>query len=166
MPVYNDARWPTAQSFGKLGNTPPWDRAKEVSADQPGKHERFRINREFRIHRVTAGERTGSLIAMTFNEFGHIIAAEENGGLIMIADTNNDQVPDTVRPFCDEVKNCQGILALNGDVFVTGMGPEGNALYRLSDSDRNGKIDKVKKIIGFTGKAGEHGPGQIELDHA
>ena len=58
------------------------------------------------------------------NEFGHIIASKENGPLYLLYDSNRDRTPDLVKVYCDKVKNCQGILALNGDVFVTGEGPD------------------------------------------
>jgi glucose/arabinose dehydrogenase len=61
------------------------------------------------------------------------------------------------------VKSCQGILPLNGEVFVTGMGPDGMGLYRLSDHDRNGSLESVVKIVSFKGQPGEHGPHGISL---
>jgi len=33
------------------------------------------------------------------------------------------------------VKNCQGILSISGRVFAVGDGPQGTALYRLSDEN-------------------------------
>ena len=62
---------------------------------------------------------------MSFNEFGHILASKEGGGLLLIYDANGDKIPERVRTYCDKVKNIQGILALNGEVFVTGDGPDG-----------------------------------------
>ena len=163
LPVYNDNRWLMAQSFGALGSTIPWDRDDDVAEDEQQNHERFKINREFEVQRVIGDEHTGSLIAMTFNEFGHAIASREGGPLLLITDTNEDQIPDKVRTYCDKVKNCQGILPLNGDVFVTGDGPEGNALYRLSDQDRDGSLEEVVAVLKFTGDVGEHGPHGIVL---
>ena len=88
------------------------------------------------MQQVLAGDEVGSLIAMSFNEFGHILAAKEGSGLLLIYDANGDKIPERVRTYCDKVKNIQGILALNGEVYVTGEGPDGPGLYRLSDKDR------------------------------
>ena len=99
---------------------------------------------------------------MTFNEFGHLIAARENGPLLLISDKDEDGIPEHVTVYCDQVTNCHGILALNGDIFVTGDGPEGSALYRLSDADRNGELEGVKAIVKFDHKSGEHGPHGLE----
>lgn len=57
-----------------------------------------------------SNEQTGSLVTMAFNEFGHIIAAQEGGPLLLIYDTDRDDKVDKVRTYCDLIKNVQGIL--------------------------------------------------------
>ena len=81
----------------------------------------------------------------------------------MISDKDEDGIPEHVTVYCDQVTNCHGILALNGDIFVTGDGPEGSALYHLSDADRNGELEGVKAIVKFDHKSGEHGPHGLRL---
>ncbi|WP_153555254.1 HEAT repeat domain-containing protein [Roseimaritima sediminicola] len=163
-PTYNDSRWGQAQSFGMLGSTVPWDRQEDVaSATEHQESARFQIQDGFGVQRLFDDEQTGSLIAMAFNEFGHIIAARERGPLLLMFDRSGDGIPDEVRTYCDQVESCQGILALNGDVFVTGQGPDGTGLYRLSDADRNGTLEKVQTILKFKGTPGEHGPHGIVL---
>lgn len=153
----NDSRWKPAQQFGLLGETAPWDRREDVDASQLSENQRFRIHPEFVVNEVLGSDAVGSLINMAFNEFGHIIASQEGGPLLLIYDSDKDGVPDKTRDYCDLVQNIQGILPLNGDVFVTGDGPEGAGVYRLTDDDHNGKIDQAKKIVGFKGSPGEHG---------
>ena len=161
--LYNDRNWEDAQSFGVLGSTAPWDRREDVPAEQVARSERFTIDSQFEVQQVMAGEQLGSLITMTFNEFGHILAAKEGGGLLLIYDANNDKIPEKVRTYCDKVENIQGILALNGDVFVTGEGPDGFALYRLSDKDRDGILENVRTLVKFKCSVGEHGPHGLVL---
>ena len=162
--VFNDRLWGTAASFGELGDTVPWDRAEDVVAEiQTEQQERFQIQKGFGVQRVLSDENLGSIIAMTFNEFGHLIAARENGPLLLISDKDEDGIPEHVTVYCDQVTNCHGILALNGDIFVTGDGPEGSALYHLSDADRNGELEGVKAIVKFDHKSGEHGPHGLRL---
>ncbi len=163
LPVYNDRGWQRAQSFGPLGSTEPWDRRKEVAVTQQQSHERFRISSEFRVQRVLGDDDIKSVIAMTFNEFGQILASQEDGPLMLITDANRDGAPDKVQTYCEEVKSCQGILALNGDVYVTAGGPEGNALYKLTDKDRDGKAELVEALVKFKGPPGEHGPHGLTL---
>ncbi len=162
--TYNDARWGRAQSFGQLGDTVPWDRQEDVaSATEHQESTRFQIQDGFGVQRLFDDEETGSLIAMEFNEFGHIIAARERGPLLLMFDKDGDSIPDEIRTYCDKVESCQGILPLNGDVFVTGEGPDGTGLYRLSDADRNGTMEKVQTLLKFSGTPGEHGPHGIAL---
>ena len=162
--VFNDRLWGTASSFGELGDTVPWDRAEDVVAEvQTEQQERFQIQKGFGVQRVLNDEDLGSIIAMTFNEFGHLIVSRENGPLLLISDKDQDGIPEHVTEYCDKVTNCHGILALNGEVFVTGEGPEGTALYRLSDSDRNGYLEGVKAIVKFDHQSGEYGPHGVRL---
>ncbi len=161
--VYNDSRWDRAQVFGRLGDTAPWDLEEGVASEERHKAGRFQINEEFEVQRVVDPDETGSLIAMAFNEFGHIMASREGGPLLLIYDSKNDGQLDKVRNYCDKVKNCQGLLALNGDVFAIADGPDGSALYRLSDADRDGTLETIKTILKFDGPPGEHGPHGLTL---
>ncbi len=162
--LLNDRLWGAAASFGELGDTVPWDRDADVVAEtQSEQSERFQIQKGFGVQRVLDDSQTGSVIAMTFNEFGHIILSQEGGPLLLVIDKDEDGIPEHVRTYCDKVTSCQGILALNGEVYVTGQGPDGSALYRLSDNDRNGTLEKVQTIVKFKGNAGEHGAHGIRL---
>jgi putative heme-binding domain-containing protein len=161
--LYNDRTWELAQSFGPLGATAPWDRREQVGASDVSRGERFVIDPQFEVQRVLDSTQVGSLIAMTFNEFGHILASQEGKGLLLIYDSNGDKIPDRVRPYCERVTNIQGILALNGEVFVTGEGPDGPGLYRLSDQDRDGVLEQVRTLLKFRCSVAEHGPHGVVL---
>ncbi len=162
--VFNDRLWGAPTSFGTLGDTVPWDQDESVIAEkQIDQKERFQIQKGFGVQRLLSDDQVGSVIAMTFNEFGHIIVSQEGGPLLLVYDKDKDGVPEKVQTYCDQVKSCQGILAFNGDVYVTGEGPDGVALYRLSDSDRNGTLEQVKAIVKFEGSSGEHGPHGLQL---
>ncbi len=124
---------------------------------------RFRAAPRFTVAQVLGNEDTGSLIAVSFDHAGNALLAQENGPLLVAIDTNRDGVPDTVETYCEEVKNCHGILSLGGRVFVTAEGPQGLGLYRLSDSNLDGAIDDVKKLLAFDCKVLEHGPHGITV---
>ncbi|MEO1525974.1 MAG: HEAT repeat domain-containing protein [Planctomycetota bacterium] len=150
--------------------TPPESSVPQGDASQTtDQRERFQIQKGFGVQRVLSDKKIGSVIAMTFNEFGHLLISQENGPLLLAFDDNKDGIPETVRTYCDKVKSCQGILALNGNVYVTADGPEGVALYKLSDTDRNGSLERVKAIVKFVdqqgrpAKVGEHGAHGLRL---
>ncbi|MCO8121362.1 c-type cytochrome [Stieleria sp. TO1_6] len=143
--------------------------AADHSAPQTQQRERFQIQKGFGVQRILADEKIGSVIAMTFNEFGHLLISQENGPLLLAYDDNDDGIPETVRTYCEQVSSCQGILALNGQVFVTAEGPKGAALYKLTDKDRNGTLEEVEAIVEFVdangkpAKLGEHGAHGLRL---
>ncbi|NIL98777.1 MAG: c-type cytochrome, partial [Planctomycetales bacterium] len=158
---FRDARWQAARSLGKLGATPPW--GEVAGGKSKSKRARFEVMREFRVEWVVKGKDTGSLLAISFDEFGNILASRENGPLLLVLDSNKDKIADDVTVYCDQLKNCQGILGMNGEVYATADGPEGAALYRLRDTDRDGVADKVAAIVKFKGRMQEHGPHGLRL---
>src|ERR1700730_10542205 len=91
--------------------------------------------RTSRVEPVAAPQETGSLLRMAFNEFGDILAAREAGPLLLLKSAMKDGLPNKASVYCDQVKNIQGILPLNGQVFVVGAGPDGPGLYRISDEE-------------------------------
>ena len=182
--LYNDRAWANASAFAELNaaapasdpakdpmveRSPRWTmplppgRSPSRAAEPAGRGSRFSIDEAFQVQSVLTGEETGSLTAMTFNEFGHILAPKEGGGLLLIYDGNDDKIPEKVRTYCDKVQNIQGILALNGEVFVTGEGPDGPGLYRLADKDRDGVLENVRTLIRFECEVLEHGAHGLVL---
>jgi putative heme-binding domain-containing protein len=160
---YADSQWLPAREIGPMGPTAPW--LDEVQAAGGAPAGRFQTGQEFRVETVVLPETTGSLVAMTFNEFGEIFASREgaDGGILLIHDGDRDGKLDKADLFADQVKNVQGLLALNGQVFAVGKGSDGLGLYRLSDEDTDGKADKVETLLRFTGEAAEHGPHAVTL---
>ncbi|HEX3655864.1 MAG TPA: HEAT repeat domain-containing protein [Pirellulales bacterium] len=159
---FNDSNWVAAHSLGDLGTAEPW--ADQVTGADGSKPKRFTLLRDFRIERVLTSAATGSTIAMAFNEWGEILLSREGGPLLLVIDRNKDGVPETVTTYCDQVSNCQGILPLNGEVYVMAQGPKGAAaIYRLIDDDRDGKADQVKTIVEFEPGMAEHGPHALSL---
>ncbi|HEV7282815.1 MAG TPA: HEAT repeat domain-containing protein [Pirellulaceae bacterium] len=124
---------------------------------------RWKISPEFAVEEVLHGDKTGSLICIAVNEFGTVLASQEGGPLLAIQDSDGDGKVEEVTTYCDLVKNVQGILPLNGDVYVTADGPDGAALYRLTDGDRDGTLEGAEALLQFEGSMGEHGPHAIAL---
>jgi len=142
---------------------PPAD-AAGTAASQPAPAKTSAASEEqFVVEQVLDDQSTGSLLAVTFNEFGHAIASREQGGLLLIHDSNRDELLDQVRVASDQIKDCRGLLCLNGELFATGLGPEGLALYRLTDQDRDGQFDRVRAVLKFEGHGGRYGPHGVVL---
>ena len=130
-------------------------------AEQPAS--RFEIDSEFTVEAVLSDEETGSLIAMEFDEFGKLLLSREEGPLLIADPTKPLEDPQRIRVYCEEVSTCQGILPLNGFVYVTADGPKGLGLYKLADRNRDGLLEIQSMLLGFTGESGEHGPHGVQL---
>ncbi len=127
---------------------------------QAAAEDRFTPADGFSVEEVVEPGSTGSLVAMAFDKHGNIIASRERGPLLLIQDKDGDGKFETVDTYCDKVNNCQGILPLDDHVFAVGDGPSKTAFYRLSDTDEDGKADRVETLFTFQGGMGEHGPHQ------
>jgi putative heme-binding domain-containing protein len=159
QPNVRDSEWVAAKVYGPLGGVLPW--GDEIVVAEEGS--RFLVDREFAIERLIADDQAGSLISMAFNAGGDILASQENGPLLVIRDIDKDGTLESVQPFCTELKNVQGILPLGKRVYAVGDGPDGGALYQISDNDGDGRSDSVNTLIRFRGSLGEHGPHTVRL---
>jgi putative heme-binding domain-containing protein len=154
-----DADWLPAKVYGPLGGVLPWG-DEVVIADEGS---RFVTDPDFTVDRLVTDQQAGSIIAMTFNANGDILASREGGGLLLISDRDKDGTFESVQPFCSDVKNIQGILSLGKRVFAVGDGPEGGALYQIADAYGEGHGAHVTPVIKFRGVIGEHGPHKVHL---
>ncbi|MGD9634782.1 MAG: HEAT repeat domain-containing protein, partial [Pirellulales bacterium] len=158
-PEFRDRTWLSAKVYGPLGGVLPW--GDEVVISNEGS--RFMIDPEFLIERMVTDEQAGSLISMAFNAQGNILASQEGGPLLLISDADRDGTFEKVQPFCDKVKNIQGILSLGAYVMAVGEGPDGGGLYRLTDQDGDGVAEDCRVLVKFRGLIGEHGPHAVQI---
>ena len=158
-PSFPESEWVAAKSYGPLGATLPWGNEMVLA----GQGARFEVPEGFSIERLIQDNQAGSLIAMTFDSRGNIIASREGGGLYRIVDSDKDGGFDQVSEYCNQIKNVQGLLSLGSRVFAVGDGPEGVALYRLRDGDRDGTAEEIKSIVPIRGSRGEHGAHAVRL---
>ena len=156
---FPDSEWVEAKTYGLLGETLPW--GDEIVF--AGEGSRFQIGAEFAIERMMRDEEVGSLIAMTFDSQGNIIASRERDTLLLLTDSNDNGTHDTVSVYCNKIRNVQGLLALGTRVFAVGDGPEGVALYRLRDADRDGIAEEITSLVPIRGSRGEHGAHAVRL---
>jgi putative heme-binding domain-containing protein len=130
---------------------------------QDSSQAQYQLDSEFRMQQLLSDEQTGSIIAIAFNEFGNLIFSKEGGPLMIANLTLPQNDPERVQVLCDHVTSCQGILPLNGDIYVTGDGPDGVALYRLGGKNLTGQLSVKTTILKFKGDLGEHGPHGLRL---
>jgi len=140
-----------------LANNPPPAEPENTPTDA-----RFEIESGFIVEQLLSDEETGSVIAMEFDEFGRLLISREGEGLFIGDLTLDLDDRNRVLPYCNQVTNIQGILPLNGRVYVTGEGPDGQGLYCLEQQGRR-LLGVTQTLVRFTGKTSEHGAHGIQL---
>jgi putative heme-binding domain-containing protein len=121
----------------------------------------FRTRPGFSVEEVYSPEKSGSVVAMTFDSQGRLVISREKGPVVTLLDLNGDGLPDSEQIFTDKVTNCQGLCFDGNDLFAVGDGPRGPGLYRVTDEDGDGKGDTVSTLELFTKEMGEHGPHAV-----
>lgn len=162
--TFDDSSWSRAQSFGEYGQTAPWSgeyhaqTASHDNSESAPSAARFTVPHGFRVQRFAQVRQTGSVLSMAFDERGNLLISREGSGIFRLVDSDNDTYCDTVEAVCDSIKNCHGILSVNGDIYAVGHSDSGAGLHYLHDEDGDGKMETVTLMVKFDGGMNEHGP--------
>jgi putative heme-binding domain-containing protein len=124
---------------------------------------RFQVPPGFVVETAADAERTGSVVAITFDSRGRPVLSREKGPVYILEDRDKDGVFETFLTFTETVTNCQGLYFLGNDLLAVGDGPSGTALYRIYDRNGDSVGDETVTLTRFSGGMGEHGPHSIFL---
>lgn len=117
------------------------------------------------VHEVPR-ETEGSWVSMTFDPKGRIIASDQYGKLFRITPSKpGGPASDTkVEPIDVAIGEAQGLLwAFDGLYVVVNRGQQyQSGLYRATDTNEDGDLDKVEMLQALDG-GGEHGPHAVLL---
>jgi putative heme-binding domain-containing protein len=124
-----------------------------------------------------------SPVNMCFDAKGRLLISQERGPILLCTEPDTKGVFQNVRPYCEQVRNCQGMCWVKDSLLLVGDGrPGGSArqeprppspakgqgegptvtgLWRCKDTDGDDKIDTVELMHRFKGGMGEHGPHAI-----
>src|SRR5262249_49433216 len=100
---FDDRKWADAKALGAYGKVGPW---KGLVWDK-GSNERFTVPEGFKVE--MAARTTDSLVNMTFDAKGRLLVSKENGPVLLCTDPDKNGVYQNTRPYCELVKNCQGM---------------------------------------------------------
>lgn len=92
---------------------------------------RFTVPDGFAVEEVYAPARSGSIVTITFDADGRLVASREEGPVVRLLDPDGDGRVDEEAVITDRVKNAQGLLFDGAALLVVGNGPEGTGLYRV-----------------------------------
>ncbi|MBI1310954.1 c-type cytochrome [bacterium] len=109
-------------------------------------------------------ETQGSWVCITFDDRGRIIASDQGGqGLYRITPAPlGSEEPTQVEKLDLPITSAQGMLWAFDSLYLSVNGGPGSGLYRATDSDGDGELDKIDKLSSFRG-GGEHGPHALRL---
>jgi putative heme-binding domain-containing protein len=160
-PGYNDAKWQWAKVLGPYGKVGPW---QGIVWGVKGGTGRFIVPAGFRVEpavKTPDDDRTFSLVNMTFDNRGRLLVSREGRGTFLCTDPDKDGVLQTVKPYCTQIKNSQGMCWVKDALLLVGTGPDGAGLYRCKEAKSGDQIESVELLVRYKGAMGEHGPHAV-----
>ncbi|MEW4566152.1 c-type cytochrome [Bremerella sp. JC770] len=155
--------WAFLSMFALLLVFSSMTQAKEPTATDP-KH--FKVADGFQVELLYSvpKDQQGSWVSMCIGPDGNLIVCDQYGKLYHVT------VPDagtegevTVTPIDVEIGGAQGLLwAFDSLYVVVNSGQFPSGLHRVTDSNGDGKLDKVTELRKLTG-GGEHGPHAVMM---
>ncbi|MFM7052997.1 MAG: hypothetical protein ACKOYN_12835, partial [Planctomycetota bacterium] len=107
----------------------------------------------------------GSIVSMTADGRGRLIVSPQYGKVFAITPCADGRPAsesriEAIRP---DIGHAHGMLAVDNDLYavVSRGGPEEQGLWRLRDTDRDGRYDEKKMLAAVARDGGEHGPHQV-----
>jgi putative heme-binding domain-containing protein len=157
--AFDDRKWTAARVLGAYGKVGPW-----VGKATKGGPRRFTVPEGMKVEEIVKnpGDRGPfSIVNMTFDAKGRLLLSEERGGTLIAEKPDDKGVFQSVRVYCDLVKNAHGMCCVGNDLYLVGNGPKGTGLYRCRDTKGADRIDEVTLLHRFEGGMGEHGPHAV-----
>ncbi len=130
--------------------------------------DQLRLPAGFRVELVHAvdPQKEGSWVALTVDESGRLIAADQFGGLfrVSVGATSDDHLTSTVEALDLPIGHAHGLLVAFDALYIVVAADEhrGPGLYRARDTDADDRFDELK-LLRSLGGTGEHGPHSIAV---
>lgn len=177
---YDDASWDQVQVLGVLGSDDvTWSSKLTIASFQDAEEYVFvkeQLAKEvtnlnllpgFKAQKVyeVSRDSQGSWVAMTNAPDGGIFVSDQGAaGLyhVMPATLGDPESKTVVTPIPAKISSAQGLLWAFDSLYVHVNDGGNSGLYRVTDSDNNGDLDHVEKLMKIEG-SGEHGPHAIHL---
>lgn len=126
----------------------------------PGTASDFEAPPGFRVEEVYPPEKSGSVVALTFDSRGRLVFSRERGPVVTLLEPGGAR-GGAEQIFTEAVTNCQGLHFDGKDLLAVGHGPEGAGLYRVIDRQGDGRGDRVETVMLSSGPMAEHGPHTV-----
>jgi putative heme-binding domain-containing protein len=128
--------------------------------------DKIKVLKDFRVELLYSvpKEKQGSWVSLCNAPNGTLIACDQGGGLYRITPpaSGGDDTQTKVAKIPVDIGQAQGLLWAFDSLYVVVNGNEyKRGLYRVTDSDGDGELDKVALLRELVGRAGEHGPHAV-----
>lgn len=110
----------------------------------------------FAVEEVLSPALAQSVVALTFDNQGRIVLGKEFGNVVTLIPQAGGGFEQRI--FTEEVHTTQGLAFDGPDLLITGSGPQGVGLYRVTDDNGDARGERVELIELSTGTIGDHGP--------
>jgi putative heme-binding domain-containing protein len=178
QPSFDSSGWQRTVALAKLGDAPMGNVFESVSAATPASE--LSVPDGFKIELVrSAAQREGSWISMGKDAKGRLYVSPQNA-IPESGFQKSDKWGGIWRATLDAtghvtawekvpvpIGDCMGMLWAYDSLYLCGNGPEGRAIYRCKDTNKDDTLDDwtlFKKIPGGQGEHGAHamvlGPDQ------
>jgi putative heme-binding domain-containing protein len=165
-PGFDSTGWTNVSLVAKLG-AGPWGNVFSAQPASATPASEITVPRGFKVELLrSATPREGSWVSMAVDDRGRLYISPQGktpeGGIMRVTLTEKGQVEkvDWLKP---PVAAAMGMLWAFNSLYVSGQGPEGQAIYRLRDTDGDDQLDEVKLFKKVPSGAGEHGAHAIVL---
>ncbi len=168
-PAYKDAKWSKAKMLAPLGQG-PWG-TQLGSGNRTQQKARFNVPEGFQVETIVAAgtkiegpnnqKYNISFVNLCFDAKGRLLLSQEQGPIVRAAEPNEQGQYQKLIPYCEQVRNCQGMCWVHDSLYLVGDGPKGTGLYRGRENTSTDKIEQVELVLKYRNGMGEHGPHAV-----
>ena len=108
----------------------------------------------------SAGKDENSWVSLAFDPQGRLTIGREDKGLLRFTFSKDRKKIIQTEIIEDSLRECRGLLYAHGDLYANAN--NSRALYRLRDTNADGKFDEVKSLYASEGGVG-HGRNDLAL---
>ncbi|HEX8296904.1 MAG TPA: c-type cytochrome [Chthoniobacteraceae bacterium] len=165
-PGFAEAEWTNVKLIAKLG-APPWGNVFNLERGQATPADELAVLPGFKVELLkSATEREGSWISMAIDEKGRLYISPQakaaDGDLMRLTLDASGKIVKTDWIKLD-VSAAMGMLWAFDSLYVSGQGPNGQAIYRLRDTNGDDELDAVTLFKEVPKGGGEHGAHALVL---
>ena len=159
-PAFDSAGWTNVLLVAKLG-AGPWGNVFNAQPASATPASEITVAPGFKVELLrSATPREGSWVSIAVDDRGRLYVSPQgkapDGGIMRLTLTDRGQV-DKVDWLKPPVAGAMGMLWAFNTLYVSGQGPEGQAIYRLRDTDGDDHLDEARLFKKVPGGGGEHG---------